>query len=81
MDTSHRLVSTSNHTGKPGKIETMTRKDYELVAASIKTVVDVTYDDKAKITLREVAMQIAYGLTRTNERFDRNRFLKACGID
>ena len=59
----------------------MTKKDYEIVAASIKTVVDVTYDDKAKITLREVAMQIAYGFRRENERFNQLKFLKACAIE
>jgi hypothetical protein len=50
----------------------MTRKDYELIAATIADVMD---DPLAR---REAAFAFASQLASTNQRFDRQRFLNAC---
>jgi hypothetical protein len=56
----------------------MTRKDFQLIADVIKAtrrsnVVDT--DDKAIAILTE---SLAIELAKTNTRFDKQRFLKAC---
>lgn len=56
----------------------MTRKDYELIAAAIKTQVAGHERDLAT---KVVAEAIAQALQRDNPRFDRARFLKACGFE
>jgi hypothetical protein len=66
----------------------MTRKDYELIAASVrrslqahgignKSTRAVAGGDKA---LRLVAVDLAASLEHENPRFDRARFLSACGV-
>lgn len=50
----------------------MTRKDYELIAATIREI-------PAFPSKRIVAEEFATALAGTNPRFDRDRFLKACG--
>jgi hypothetical protein len=66
----------------------MTRKDYELIADVIAklepnvTVVHYCGDDAGRpnVTMRDVvARDFADALTATNPRFDRERFLAACG--
>jgi hypothetical protein len=59
----------------------MTKKDYELIASSIEAVYNDKDLDKYKAGISEVAYNIAEGLQYDNPRFDRNKFLKACGID
>lgn len=66
----------------------MTRKDYELIALVIKTaseaVQDFTEANDDPPTPAEVLYGLSYGLSQalvlTNPRFDRERFLKACGV-
>lgn len=66
----------------------MTKKDYVLIANSIfrtKQVTELTEGNKlrkrAKIdAIRLLASDIAGSLYGENKKFDRNRFLKDCGI-
>lgn len=53
----------------------MTRKDYELIAATIRRC-DISYADTD-----EVARTFAADLAQTNPRFDPDRFLEACGTE
>ena len=54
----------------------MTRKDFEALAAVIKAGRTGDNDDYADKTARSTADMLA----TTNPRFDRDRFLKACGV-
>jgi hypothetical protein len=55
----------------------MTKKDFELIAAVCRTRL---YGDLTKAQRDTVAAHFADALERTNPRFDRERFLKACGV-
>lgn len=60
----------------------MTRKDFELIAKAIRTEMDVWEDgSKGKIALIYLAQNMANQLQGTNPRFDRERFLTACGLE
>lgn len=48
----------------------MTRKDYILIAAALK----------AAQTIPQAARNLADQLAQDNLRFDRTRFLEACGV-
>jgi len=51
----------------------MTRRDFELIADTIREL---------PTTMRlRVALQFADNLRGTNPRFDRVRFLRACGVE
>ena len=52
----------------------MTRKHFEAIARAIR---DLAVDAGAR---EEVAHRIADVLSGTNPRFDRERFLEACGV-
>lgn len=67
----------------------MTRKDYVLMAETIKARVD-----HAKVTipgpieklvvleaLKDLAQHLAYELMNDNGAFDYNRFIEACGVE
>lgn len=61
----------------------MSRKDYEAIAAAIKAEATewgdlVTESDKQ--VLRAVAQRIARVFESDNPRFDRAKFLRACGF-
>lgn len=59
----------------------MTKKDYILIAAAITSGRRVvSYETKADATLDGVSRLIAEALQRDNPRFDRARFLAACGV-
>jgi len=60
----------------------MTRKDYELIARALK-ISGLNWEDGAtpETVIREVAGQLAYTLAQDNPRFDRARFLTACGVN
>ncbi len=53
----------------------MTRKDYELIAQAIA---DVWCDAVAQ---KDIAESLAEALAGDNPRFDRARFLSACGVN
>lgn len=52
----------------------MTKKDYEAVASTLATV------DGEAMTVASIACGLADVFARDNVRFDRDRFLTACGI-
>lgn len=54
----------------------MTKQDFELIADIVRHWL-VDYPDRQKAT----ANAFADVLQRTNPRFDRARFLKACGVE
>lgn len=63
----------------------MTRKDYELIAAELRVASEEAYQEirnfhEARDAVRHVALRLADALTTTNPRFDRQRFLTACGF-
>lgn len=57
----------------------MTRKDYVAIAAAIH---NAPWSDSmtAEATITAIAENIAEVMSRDNPRFDRERFLKACGV-
>jgi hypothetical protein len=58
----------------------MSKKDYVLIASAIsESRVFAGSDDKNGITL--ATFSIADKLQRENPRFDRGRFLTACGVE
>lgn len=62
----------------------MTRKDYELIAKAIYGSLiqskSLDWQDLYAEQHRITARHIANALERTNPRFDRERFLTACGV-
>ncbi len=65
----------------------MTRKDYELIAACIaqaRQATEIGRNEKARTSgvnaIRLAAIGTASGLLKDNPRFDRERFLQACGF-
>ena len=56
----------------------MTRKDYELIAGVIKAQREKMHNETE--TVDEVALAMAEALEDTNDRFDREKFLTACGV-
>lgn len=58
----------------------MTRKDYVLIAEAFKVAAEaVDYPERLGALL--AANEIAHRLERDNPRFDRARFMAACGLD
>lgn len=56
----------------------MTRKDFVLIAGAVRIAI---HPDSSKVeiqTIKTVAISLADALTRTNPRFDRDRFITAC---
>lgn len=61
----------------------MTRKDYQVIANAIHDTAAVCKPDMANTyaILRVLAGRIAFDLAQRNPKFDRARFLAACGVD
>lgn len=69
----------------------MTRKDYQLIADAIKgSNVHYQFTEGSESTrnadayrngVANVANTLAFVLSRDNPRFDRAKFLKACGVE
>jgi hypothetical protein len=62
----------------------MTRKDYVIIAEVIADLMASQKDRGAFAhapSLDEVARELAYALEGDNPRFDRARFLTACGVN
>ena len=55
----------------------MTRKDFQLVADALKAAKGLG----TEVPFGELCQVMADFLSTTNERFDRRRFLTACGIE
>jgi len=61
----------------------MTRRDFQLIAAAVKGVREgyaPTWDANLFRALDDTSRALADSLARTNPRFDRRRFLEACGV-
>jgi hypothetical protein len=59
----------------------MTRKDYVLLAEALASVRPSVHDTRQSDVHMRDCRAVAEALARENERFDRARFLKACGIE
>lgn len=65
----------------------MSRKDYQLIAGSINDAIsDIQVHESPQLELmlnvvQHVAYAISDSLQADNNRFDRSRFLKACGVE
>ncbi len=63
----------------------MTKKDFELIAWTFSTLRDRLIEERSNrncITGVEYAIeQFAHALKNNNPRFDRERFLEACGVN
>lgn len=61
----------------------MTKKDYELIADTLLRTIN-TYKGMEANTMARGAEQVAYDianrLANQNNKFDRDKFLKACGV-
>jgi len=59
----------------------MTKKDYERIAKAVREAWECEKDDFDRtIGVSRVAHILAYSLSNDNPRFDRERFLDACGF-
>lgn len=59
----------------------MTKKDYILIAEAIKKTSDSAKGNLSEeCAVQATACNIADVLERDNTRFDRSRFLEACGV-
>jgi hypothetical protein len=58
----------------------MTKKDYELIARAIKEMADLPTNEQASTAISAVAHNIAQHLIVHKVGFDKQKFLKACGI-
>lgn len=57
----------------------MTRKDYVLIAEAIRDSVQHSGELERK-AIEGTAKYVSYALRRDNPRFDRGRFMAACGF-
>ena len=59
----------------------MTRKDYEVIASAWKAI-SATYrgDTSAEKAIHHSVQEIADSLERNNPRFNRDKFIAACGV-
>jgi len=55
----------------------MTRKDFELIAATLKAVRGTTANHGL---MDDIAICLAERLKDTNQQFNRDKFLRACGV-
>ena len=60
----------------------MTKKDYELIAGQFKFSLQASRstNDGSSKWLEGLAQDLAVELEKDNSRFDRMRFLEACGV-
>jgi hypothetical protein len=59
----------------------MTKKDFVVIASTLDRLrLDFDMDGEDTISLRLVAEELADSLARTNDRFNRDTFLTACGV-
>lgn len=59
----------------------LTKKHFEALAEIIKTVKDDVGDRTVDSVLHQIARDVADFSQVENSRFDRNRFLRACGLN
>lgn len=59
----------------------MTKKDYELIARVFTRHCKVSHVDAKAREAMDMAYDMADALAQDNPRFNRNKFLKACGVE
>jgi hypothetical protein len=62
----------------------MTRKDYVLIAEAIRTQIELSSkyeEEESRAGAQNIAYDLAWKLYEDNPRFDRDRFLVACGVN
>lgn len=59
----------------------MTRKDFELIAGALLAAKNLGDDNEGAVPFGEICQILADSLATTNPRFDRVRFLRACGLE
>ena len=62
----------------------MTKKDYELIAGILSNSIYTANkfkEEQGKGWIEHIALEFADSLTTTNPRFNRELFLKACGVN
>lgn len=57
----------------------MTKKDFELIAKGIARRMDTS--ERERLVVIQVALSIATEIEMVNPKFNRHKFLTACGID
>jgi hypothetical protein len=57
----------------------MTRQHFRAIAEAIRTTYEYAETDAERDAIASIARHIASALARFNGRFDRDRFLTACG--
>jgi seryl-tRNA(Sec) selenium transferase len=61
----------------------MTQQDYVIIAAAIKEALESynqEHQSQMRIGMQVAANRISRNLQQDNSRFDRNQFLRACGL-
>ena len=61
----------------------MTRKDYELIAKALKRANENWEgfnEENPQVVITAISAYLAKELAQDNPRFDRSRFLTACGV-
>lgn len=58
----------------------MTKKDYELIASVLHAIIQTAQLTDYEPTPSQYAEAFAVCLEQNNPRFDRNKFLQACGV-
>lgn len=62
----------------------MTRKDYQLIARALKQASEnwEGFDEEnPQVVITAISAYLARELAQDNPRFDRTRFLEACGLE
>jgi hypothetical protein len=59
----------------------MTKTDYELIARPFRQMMREYSEDNDTFIITKLASLLSDELTSENNRFDRNKFLIACGIE
>lgn len=58
----------------------MTRKHFEMIAAALKTAYGKAESDAERRGVYASALELSWELYGTNPRFNRDRFMTACGV-
>ena|SRR3990167_10242325 len=59
----------------------MTKKDYELIAGVINIRIDNSASSDEYTGVADTALYLADEFEKDNPRFNRNKFLQACGVE
>jgi hypothetical protein len=60
----------------------MTKKDYELIASSLKKSFDEAQGNlNQEVTVEGLIIDLSDTLASKNPRFNKEKFLKACGVE